>query len=45
MRIRKLYHPDILGKYCLELIIGWRSWKITGFWFRRRGWKNNVYQD
>ena len=32
MKIRKLYHPETL-KYCLELQIGWRIWKLTGFWF------------
>jgi prepilin-type N-terminal cleavage/methylation domain-containing protein len=32
MKIRKLYHPETL-KYCLELLLGWRSWKLSGFWF------------
>jgi len=32
IRLRKLYDPETL-KYCLELWIGWRSWKLTGFWF------------
>lgn len=30
--VRKLYHPETL-KYCWELWIGWRSFKLTGFWF------------
>jgi hypothetical protein len=33
MRFKKLYHPESL-KYCFQLFIGWRSWKITGFWFQ-----------
>jgi hypothetical protein len=35
MKIRKLYHPKTL-KFCLELWIGWRSLKLTGFWFTDR---------
>lgn len=35
VKIRKLYHPETL-KYCLELIIGWRSWKITPFIFKEK---------
>jgi hypothetical protein len=35
MKIKKLYHPETL-KYCFELQIGWRSWKLTGFWFSDR---------
>ncbi len=34
-RIRKLYHPEKL-KYAVEIVIGWRSFKITGFWFDLR---------
>jgi hypothetical protein len=30
--IRKLYNPKTL-KYCLELVIGWRCFKLTPFWF------------
>lgn len=33
--INKLYHPDTL-KYCLVLWIGWRDYKLTGFWFKGR---------
>jgi len=35
MKIRKLYHPKTL-RFCLELWIGWRSLKLTGFWFTDR---------
>jgi hypothetical protein len=35
MKIRKLYHLKTL-KFCLELWIGWRSLKLTGFWFTDR---------
>lgn len=33
VEIRKLYHHETL-KYCLELWVGWKNWKLTGFWFR-----------
>ena len=36
MKLKKLYNSDTL-KYCIELQIGWRSWKLTGFWFNYRG--------
>lgn len=32
IRLIKLFHPETL-KFCIELQIGWRSWKLTGFWF------------
>jgi hypothetical protein len=32
MRLRKLINPDTL-MYRWELIIGWRSLPLTGFWF------------
>ena len=33
MKIRKLYQPDTL-KFKYELVIGWRSYSLTGFWFQ-----------
>jgi hypothetical protein len=36
IRIRKLYKED-LDKYCYEVVIGWRSIPITGFWFTVTG--------
>jgi len=32
MRFRKLINPDTL-KFRIELIIGWRIFPLTGFWF------------
>ena len=42
MRIRRVYdsRSDIVGKYRLELEVGWRSIPLTGFWFER--WKNAI---
>lgn len=33
IQIRKLYSPET-SKYCIELWVGWRSYKLTGFWFK-----------
>ena len=33
MRIRKLYDTNST-KYRFELVIGWRSIPLTGYWFR-----------
>ena len=35
MRVRKLHNPDT-GLYRLELVIGWRSFPLSGFWFGQR---------
>jgi len=41
LKLRKLYHPETL-KYCIEFQIGWRSWKLTGFWFRDKTSKEQI---
>jgi hypothetical protein len=35
IRFVKLHNPDT-GLYCVEFQLGWRSWKLTGFWFGKR---------
>lgn len=32
LQVRKLHHP-VRDRFCIELWIGWRSFKLTGFWF------------
>jgi hypothetical protein len=43
MCFKKLYDPETL-KYCIELQIGWRSWKLTGFWFGK-SYKQMIKED
>jgi hypothetical protein len=43
IRIRHLWKDsgdiNVADRYRIEVLIGWRSIPLSGFWFTRRGWK------
>ncbi len=38
MRFQKMHHPGLM-KYRVELVVGWRTIPLTGWWFKSPGWR------